>query len=83
MVLDSTVIDPGLPCDQAMTLFGWTIWLGAMTGSAFAVGFCPVARVHPYPSRRHPPRYRTPPAGCKRPPSRPREATRFWSNYTR
>ena len=82
MVLDSTVIDPGLPCDQAMTLFGWTIWLGAMTGSAFAVGFCPVARVHPYPSPA-PSSIPDPTGRLQEAPFQREKPTRFWSNYTR
>jgi len=49
-VVDSTMIDPGLTCDEAMALFGWTIWLAAMTGGAWAVGFHPGARVRSYPS---------------------------------
>jgi hypothetical protein len=49
-MVNSTVIDPGLTYDEAVALFGWTIWLGAMTGGAFAVGFYPGARVHSYPS---------------------------------
>jgi len=50
MVAGSTVIDPGLTCDEAIVLFGWTIWLAAMTGGASAVGSYPGARVHAYPS---------------------------------
>lgn len=44
------MIDPGLSCDEAMALFGWTIWLAAMTGGSLAVGFHPGSRVHSYPS---------------------------------
>lgn len=49
MVTDGSVIDPGLTCDEALALFGWTIGLAVMTGGAFAVGIYPGGREHAHP----------------------------------
>ena len=50
MIADSAVIDPGLTCDEAMALFGWTMGLSTMAGGAFAFGSYPGALEHAYPS---------------------------------